>query len=105
MAGTTQGAPAPLSIASSNPTPQRTPRRVISSTRTRRNHGVFLIGSELATVYSSRREVDGLGVTMSVGNGSLMITTSMTSTQARAMARALEAAAAAVDATQVGRAS
>lgn len=73
---------------------------VQASTRTRRNHGVFLLGNELASVYSSRRESDGLGVTMVVGNGALQLSGSMTPTQARAMARALTCAAEAVDGAQ-----
>ena len=96
MAGTSLGANAPLS-SSHFSAPERAPHRVIASSRTRRNHGVFLLGNELTTVYSSRRECDGLGVSMAVGSGSLVLTGSMTSTQARAMARALIAAASAVD--------
>ena len=100
MAGTSLGAKAPLS-SSPFSAPERAPHRVIASSRTRRNHGVFLLGNELTTVYSSRRECDALGVSMSVGSGSLVLTGSMTSTQARAMARALIAAANAVDGTGV----
>lgn len=97
MAGTSIGAPAPLSPASFS-APQCAPPGVIASTRTRRNHGVFRLGNEVASVYSSRRVPDGLGVSMTVGNGSLVFTGSMTATQARAMARALMAAACASEA-------
>ena len=96
MAGTSLGAPAPLSIAPVC-APTRAPHRVPTASRTRRNHGVFLLGNELATVYSSRREQDCLGVTITVGNGPLVLTGSFTSTQARVMAEALVAAAAAVE--------
>ena len=97
MAGQPLGAPAPQSPASVS-APQRAPHRVIASSRTRRNHGVFQLGNELATVYSSRRASDGHGVSMAVGTSSLVLTGSMTATQARAMARALIAAASAVEA-------
>lgn len=94
MAGTTHlGA---LSPALPTPAPRRILNLVPGSTRTRRNHGVFMLGSELASVYSSRRESDGHGVTMTVGNGTLVLSGSMTPMQARAMARALNAAADAV---------
>lgn len=97
MAGQLIGAPAPRSPAS-HPEAQRAPHRVIASSRTRLSHGVFQLGNELASVYSSRRASDGHGVSMAVGAGSLVLTGSMTATQARAMARALIAAASAVEA-------
>ena len=96
MAGTTLGAHAPNSPASSS-APQRAPLRVVATSRTRRNHGVFLLGNELATVYSSRRSAESLGVSMSVGSGSLVLTGSMTALQARRMAQALLAAALAAE--------
>ena len=104
MTVTSPGATAPVLPASLSAS-QRAPLRVVTSTRTRRNHGVFMLGDELATVYSSRRESGGLGVTLSVGCGTVMLTGSMTPTQARAMARALCAAAIAVDAVQQGGAA
>ena len=97
MADRHLGAPALISPAPVS-APPRTPHRMIVSSRTRRNHGVFQLGNELATVYSSRRAGDGHGVSMAVGAGSLVLTGSMTATQARAMARALIAAASAVEA-------
>ena len=100
MAGQPLGAPA-LHSPASLPEAQRGLHRVTASSRTRRNHGVFLLGSELATVYSSRRASDGHGVSMAVGAGSMVVTGSMTATQARAMARALMAAASATEATQI----
>ncbi|MEO8059825.1 MAG: hypothetical protein ABI671_16040 [Burkholderiales bacterium] len=96
MAGQSLGAHAPLSPASLH-APRGAPYRVLASSRTRRNHGVFLLGDELATVYSSRRTADNLAVCMSVGSGSLVLTGSMSTTQARAMARALMAAASAAE--------
>ena len=97
MAGQPLGAQTPLFTALA-PAPQRTLHRVLASSRTRRNHGVFLIGDELATVYSSRRASGGRGVSMSVGAGALVLTGTMSATQARAMACALIAAASAADA-------
>lgn len=97
MANQPLGAPALLSPTSVS-APQRAPHRVIASSRTRRNHGAFLIGDELATVYSSRRAASSRSVSMSVGNGSMVLTGSMSPTQARAMANALIAAAQAAEA-------
>jgi len=92
MAGQLIGAPAPQA-SNSVSAPARKPHRVIALSRTRRNHGVFLLGAELTTVYSSRRATGSLGVSMSVGNGPQMLSGGMTPTQARAMANALMAAA------------
>ena len=97
MAGTSLGAPA-LDLVSSNDAPTRTLHRVPSSSRTRRNHGVFLIGDQVAFVFSSRRGLQGLGVMLSIGDKSLQLNGSMTPTQARSMARALNAAAEASEA-------
>lgn len=97
MAGQPIGAIAP-NISDTLSAPVRTSHRVIALSRTRRNHGAFLVGNELTTVYSSRRTSEGRGVTVSVGNGSMLLTGSMTPVQARAFANALTAAAAAVDA-------
>ena len=98
MAVTSPGAQAPNSPASL-PTSQRTPQRVIQlSTRTRVCRGVFLLGTELVTVYSSRRAADDMGVTMSIGNDSQILTGNMTSSVARALASALVASAAACEA-------
>ncbi len=80
-------------------------RHVPADTRTRRNHGVFLFGAEVAAVYSTRRASDGHGVSMTVGHGSLMLTGSLTPKQARMMARALDAAADAAAAVQEGGAA
>lgn len=99
MAGLTLGESTPV-VHPLAAVAQRPLIRIPSSTRTRRNHGVFLLGDELASVYSSRRQADGLGVTMTVGEGSLVLTGSMTPAQARAMARALVAAAEASEVTQ-----
>lgn len=95
MAGTTVGnrAPSPFAV----PDKQRQLYRVPAVTRTRRNHGVFLLGDKLATVDSSRRAGEGHSVTLTVGNGVPLLTGSMTPAQARAMSRALLAAADAAD--------
>lgn len=92
------GASAPNSPAS-HPTQPRRLIRVPASSRTRINHGVFLFGTEVAAVYSTRRASDGHGVSMTVGHGSVSLTGNLTPTQARMMARALEAAAAAAEST------
>jgi len=105
MAGQLIGAPAPQSPASCSAPLRAIIRVPAASSRMRRNHGVFLLGHELASVYSSRSRRsggDGLGVSMSVGAGSMVLTGSMTAIQARAMARALMAAAEAVETAQGG---
>ena len=91
------GALAPDSLASFH-APHGTAYRVPASTRTRRNHGVFVLGNELAAVYSSRRDSDGRSVILSVGGGQLVFSGGMSPTQARAMAKALTVAAAAAEA-------
>jgi hypothetical protein len=96
MAGQTLRTHAPLASTSLTSTPSA-PHRVIASSRTRCNHGVFLLGHELAIVYSSRRSADGQSVTLSLGNGPGDAAVGMTPTQARAMARALTSAAAAIE--------
>lgn len=96
MAGQTLGALAPNASAHLLAPQCAVPRGAVSS-RTRRNHGVFMLGEELASIYSSRRVADELGVSMAVGCGSLVLTGSMTPRQARAMAGALMAAACAVE--------
>lgn len=103
MAGISLGAPSPDFALPRNEA-KRMLRLVPASSRTRRNHGVFLFGGELASVYSSRREADGLGVILTVGQGPLTLTGAMTPTQARGMASALQAAAAAFEARQGGAA-
>jgi hypothetical protein len=100
MAGQLTGASAPQSHLSDRAS-RRAPLRVVASSRTRRNHGVFLIGTELATVYSSRRTSEGRGVMVSVSNGPATLNGNMTPPQARAFAHALMVAAAAVDAQGV----
>lgn len=103
MAGLTLGARSP---AASSPLPspaQRTLRRApAASSRTRFNHGVFQVGDELATVCSSRRQDDGLGVLLQLGHGALMLSGAMTPAQARLMAKALMAASHAAEAAQAG---
>lgn len=94
--------PSPSSSTSTPAVPAAGKLRLVpGTTRTRRNHGVFMLGSELASVYSSRRETDGRGVILTVGAGALVLNGAMTPTQARSLARALEAAASAVQ-TRLG---
>lgn len=96
MAGLTPGARSPQAPQSGAAT-ERIPLRIPASSRTRCVHGVFPLGAELATVYSSRRESDGLGVALAISTGSLLVTVGMTTDKARAIARALEAAARAAE--------
>lgn len=72
------------------------------TTRTRRNHGVLLVGNQMGAVYSSRRERDGAKVLVEVGAGHLVVSASMTAPQAIAMARALIAAAECVGPERAG---
>ena len=91
-----QHAPRPGAEGTSGAALRGTLRLPLSS-RTRRNHGVCLLGDELATVYSSRRAADGRAVTMTIGAGSVLLNGTMTPMQARALAQALAAAAAAAE--------
>lgn len=101
MAGISLGACSP---ASSSPAPQAAPKRptlrLAASSRTRRNHGVFMVGDQLATVCSTRRAGDAHGVLLQFGAGHLVLNGTMTPAQAQQMARALTAAAAAADQAQ-----
>jgi hypothetical protein len=75
-----------------------------ATTRTRRNHGAFNLGGQLACVYSTRRGSQCYGVSFELGAGTLTLKSAITSAQARQMARALIAAADAVDQAQGGAA-
>lgn len=86
------------------PAPTRTLQLVPASTRTRRNHGVFSIGGQLACIYSSRRSTACYGVSFELGAGTLTLAGAMTPAQARTLARALTAAAAAAELAQGGAA-
>ncbi len=79
----------------------RTLYRVPASSRTRLSHGTFLIGDQLGSIYSSRRGGDRQAVVFQVGTGPLHISCSITPRHARTMARALLAAANALDAKGV----
>ena len=97
MAGTFHGAAAPLFPI---PTKVRDGlvRSVPVATRTRRNHGVFIFGDDLACVYSSRRSGDDRPVQLVIGHADILYAGHMTIVQARLVARALVAAADAADA-------
>ena len=107
MAGQHLGAPAP---AASPSTPRASaPLHLVpsasgsrASTRTRRHHGAFTLGGHLACVYSTRRADACFAVGFELGAGTLNLAARFTPGQARAMARALLAAAAAVDAGAAG---
>ena len=73
-----------------------------TTTRTRRLHGALTIGTASATVHSTRRGADTLGVTVTVAAEALQLTGGLTPTQARSMARALIAAADAAERAQGG---
>ena len=108
MAGQHLGAPAPAAspstLRASAPlhlVPSASARSS-ASTRTRRHHGAFTLGGHLACVYSTRRADACYGVSFELGAGTLSLSARFTPGQARAMARALLAAAAAVDAGAAG---
>jgi hypothetical protein len=105
MAGQSLGAPAPVLSPSSPSAPQR-PLHLVATTntRTRRNHGAFTLGGQLACVYSARGAGKCYGVSFELGAGTLSLAARMTAGQARNMARALLAAADAVDGAQAGAA-
>ena len=90
------GPPSLPSLSACVPAPRRTTLRAVTSTRTRRNHGVFLLGDELLTVDSSRRSAESR-VCVTLGNGPVVLSRDLTPTQARAMARALVAASIAAE--------
>jgi hypothetical protein len=105
MAGQTLGIHTPVSshslpnvLAATTAAPP--PLRWPASTRTRRNHGAFTLGGQLACVYSTRRAARSYGVQLEVGAGTLTLASAMTPSQARAMATALNAAANAAEAVQ-----
>lgn len=101
MAGQTLGASSPSSLPSSSslvrPTLHVLPGK---GTRSKRNHGAFSLGGHLGCIYSERRAGVCYGVRLEVGAGTLQLAADMTATQARGLARALLAAAAAVDGVQ-----
>lgn len=85
-----------------HPRPQRTPLHLVPTvrTRTRCNHGTFMLGGQLAAVYSTRSAGKCYGIRFELGTSTLHVDADMTPGQARSMARALLAAAAAVDLVQ-----
>lgn len=84
---------------------QRAPLHLVgSTTRTRRNHGAFNLGGQLAAVYSTRRGGQCYGVSFELGAGTLQLAAGMTPAQARQMARALTSAADAAELVQGGAA-
>lgn len=103
MAGHPLGAPAPV-FPFPFPVPQAPGAdayRVQPESRTRRNHGVFIVGNQLACVYSSRRSGDDKSVQLVLGHEGPIFTGGMSPTQARAVARALVSAADAAEASQL----
>lgn len=71
-----------------------------ATTRTRRNHGAFTLGGQLACVYSTRRSGECNDVGFELGAGTLTLASTMTAVQARNLARALLAAADAIESGQ-----
>lgn len=104
MAGNSPGAPSPT-FPATLPAPRRIPHLVPASTRTRRNHGAFTLGGQLACVYSTRSAGKCYGVSFELGAYTLILSARMTAGQARAMARALSAAADAAEAVAQGGAA
>lgn len=106
MAGNSLGTQTPVSLP---PSPRSTDKRALhlvpASTRTRRHHGAFTLGGQLACVYSTRRAGQCYGVGFELGAGTLQLASSMTPAQARSMARALSAAADAAEAVVQGGAA
>lgn len=103
MAGTSIGASAPVfpsSVLAPQCAPQRAPVRIPATTRTRRLHAVFPLGDNLATVHSTRREVEARGVIVTLSDGAQWLGVGMLPAQARAMARTLLDAAEAVELSQ-----
>ena len=99
MAAITVGAPAPTSPASL-PASARAANRKPATTRTRRLHAVLPLGDDLASVHSTRREVEARGVIVTLSNGAQWLGVGMLPAQARALARALVDAAEAVELSQ-----
>ncbi len=94
--------------AHTSPSPvagRRTLHLVPASTRTRRNHGVFSVGGQMACVYSTRRTGACYGVSFELGAGTLTLASTMTPAQARCMAHALATAADACEIAQQGGAA
>ena len=104
MAGKPLGAASPVSLSFNATEPRQRIRLVASAlqTRTRRNHGALTLGGQLACVYSMR-SAQQYSVRVELGTDSLTLASSMTPGQARALAKALNAAANAVDATDPQR--
>jgi len=107
MAGYPMGAHAPASPATITlpptlPTsgPGGAPYRIPTTTRTRRLHAVFALGDDLASVHSTRREVEARGVIVTLCNGAQWQAVRMLPAQARSMARTLIDAAEAVELSQ-----
>ena len=106
MAGQPLSASAPASLSPSfSSAGKAAPHLVHAATRTRRNHGAFTLGGQLACVYSSRRVGQCYAVGFELGAGTLKLASTMTPAQARSMARALSAAADAADAVAQGAAA
>ena len=70
----------------------------VLSTRTRRLHGAFLLDTQVARVWSSKRAGDVRGIVVELGDNAMLgLTGRFTSTQARMIARALTDADAALE--------
>lgn len=108
MAVHTLGAPSPASSSAVQPAALRAAARPLlqlvpqATSRKRCNHGTFMLGGQLAGVYSARSAGKCYGIRFELGTSTLSVDADMTAGQARSMARALLAAAAAVDRLQAG---
>ncbi|MFT3820475.1 MAG: hypothetical protein QM750_23160 [Rubrivivax sp.] len=81
-----------LDASSSNPPPNP-----FTTTRTRRRHGTFVLAGRMAIVTSSRRQGEALAIGLEIGPDGELLRGLITPAQARSIARALSAAADAVD--------
>lgn len=104
MTGLPSGSIAHISTSPAAKAPRRTLHLVPAGSRTRRNHGVFSLGSQMAGVYSTRRAGACYGVSFELGAGTLTLASTMTPAQARCMAQALASAADACEIAQGGAA-
>lgn len=99
MAGISLRVPAHSSFASAARSQDEAQHDPLT-TRTRRNHGVFLVGDKLLCIFSSRRAADPASVLLSVGTAPTVFAGRMSPAQARSLSSALARAADAAELAQ-----
>ncbi|WP_140636180.1 hypothetical protein [Methylibium rhizosphaerae] len=99
MAGISLRVPAPASFASSARSYEEAERNRLT-TRTRRNHGAFLLGNQLLCVFSTRRATDPASVLVSIGTVRNLLDGRLSPAQARSLSSALARAADAAELSQ-----